>query len=119
MQKFGVRNGPVDRRRLSDQDKSAYNQSGAYGKRASAVKRVKAYRGDRAYQAKRPHCCNSSRHQGTGSYGRQIWVQTFNKQRNRQSRVSTNARVKALDQRWITFTKISTVKKEQKNIPPR
>lgn len=54
MQKFGVKKGPVDRRRLSDQDKAAYNQSGAYGERASAVKRVKAFRGDRAYQAKRP-----------------------------------------------------------------
>ena len=54
MQKFGVKNGPVDRRRLSDQDKQAYNSSGAYGERATAVKRVKAFRGNRAYNAKRP-----------------------------------------------------------------
>ena len=54
MRKFGVKNGPVDRRRLSDQDKSAYNQSGAYGERASAVARTRAYRGNMAYKAKTP-----------------------------------------------------------------
>ena len=54
MQKFGVKNGPVDRRRLSDQDKEAYNSSGAYGERAQAVGRTRAYRGRRAYDAKRP-----------------------------------------------------------------
>lgn len=68
MQKFGVKNGPVDRRRLSDQDKSAYNQSGAYGERASAVKRVKAYRGDRAYQAKRPQAATPQT-PGSGGMG--------------------------------------------------
>ena len=54
MQKFGVKNGPVDRRRLSDQDKAAYNQSGAYGERATAVARTRAYRGNMAYKAKAP-----------------------------------------------------------------
>jgi hypothetical protein len=54
VQKFGVRNGPVDRRRLSDQDKEAYNSSGAYGERAQAVGRTRAFRGRRAYDAKRP-----------------------------------------------------------------
>ena len=68
MQKFGVKNGPVDRRRLSDQDKEAYNSSGAYGERASAVKRVKAYRGDRAYQAKRPVAATEQT-PGTGGIG--------------------------------------------------
>jgi len=68
VQKFGVKNGPVDRRRLSDQDKEAYNQSGAYGERASAVKRVKAYRGDRAYQAKRP-VASTPQTPGTGGMG--------------------------------------------------
>ena len=68
MQKFGVKNGPVDRRRLSDQDKSDYNGSGAYGERASAVKRVKAYRGDRAYQAKRPQAATPQT-PGTGGMG--------------------------------------------------
>jgi len=68
VQKFGVKNGPVDRRRLSDQDKAAYNQSGAYNERASAVKRVKAYRGDRAYQAKRP-VASTPQTPGTGGMG--------------------------------------------------
>ena len=80
MQKFGVKNGPVDRRRLSDQDKEAYNQSGAYGERASAVKRVKAYRGDRAYQAKRP-VASTPQTPGTGGVGVGLGAQI---QRNRE-----------------------------------
>jgi hypothetical protein len=54
VQKFGVKNGPVDRRRLSDKDKSDYNGSGAYNERAQAVGRTRAFRGRRAYDAKRP-----------------------------------------------------------------
>ena len=66
MKKFGVRNGPVDRRRLSDQDKSDYNGSGAYGERAQAVGRTRAYRGMRAYQANRPIAA-TERTPGSGS----------------------------------------------------
>ena len=80
MQKFGVKNGPVDRRRLSDQDKSDYNGSGAYGERASAVKRVKAYRGDRAYQAKRPQA-STPQTPGTGGMGVGLGAQI---ERNRE-----------------------------------
>ena len=80
MQKFGVKNGPVDRRRLSDQDKSDYNGSGAYGERASAVKRVKAYRGDRAYQAKRP-IASTTQTPGTGGMGVGLGAQI---ERNRE-----------------------------------
>ena len=54
MKTAGIRNTPVDRRYLSDQDKSDYNQSGAYGQRAQAVSRTRAYRGNMAYQANRP-----------------------------------------------------------------
>ena len=68
MQKFGVKNGPVDRRRLSDQDKAAYNQSGAYGERASAVARTRAYRGNMAYNAKRPVAA-TEQSPGTGGMG--------------------------------------------------
>ena len=68
MQKFGVRNGPVDRRRLSDQDKEAYNSSGAYGERAQAVGRTRAYRGRRAYDAKRP-IASTPQTPGTGGLG--------------------------------------------------
>ena len=80
MQKFGVKNGPIDRRRLSDQDKQAYNSSGAYGERASAVKRVKAYRGDRAYQAKRP-VASTPHTPGTGGMGVGLGAQI---ERNRE-----------------------------------
>ena len=54
MQKFGVKNGPVDRRRLSDKDKSDYNGSGAYSERAQAVGRTRAFRGRQAYDANKP-----------------------------------------------------------------
>ncbi len=67
MQKFGVKNGPVDRRRLSDQDKQAYNSSGAYGERAKAVSRTRAFRGRRAYDANRPIAATENT-PGTGAY---------------------------------------------------
>ena len=67
MQKVGVRNGPVDRRRLSDQDKQAYNQSGAYGERAQAVGRTRAFRGRRRYDAKRP-IASTAQTPGTGAF---------------------------------------------------
>ena len=53
MRTTGIRNKPVDRRYLSDQDKSDYNQ-GAYQTRASAVGRARAYRGNLAYSANAP-----------------------------------------------------------------
>jgi hypothetical protein len=69
VQKFGVRNGPVDRRRLSDQDKQAYNGSGAYGERAQAVSRTRAFRGLRAYEAKRPQA-STTQTPGTGAFNK-------------------------------------------------
>ena len=54
MRTAGIRNTPVDRRYLSDQDKSDYNNSGGYGKAAQAVGRARAYRGRMAYQQNRP-----------------------------------------------------------------
>ena len=86
MQKFGVKNGPVDRRRLSDQDKQAYNSSGAYGERAQAVGRTRAYRGDRAYQAKRPQAATPQT-PGTGGMGVGLGAQI---ERNRE--IGTNKR---------------------------
>lgn len=80
MQKFGVKNGPVDRRRLSDQDKSDYNGSGAYGERAQAVGRTRAYRGQRAYQAKRPQA-STPQTPGTGGMGVGLGAQI---ERNRE-----------------------------------
>ena len=80
MQKFGVKNGPVDRRRLSDQDKSDYNGSGAYGERAQAVGRTRAYRGMRAYEAKRPQA-STPQTPGTGGMGVGLGAQI---ERNRE-----------------------------------
>ena len=41
MRSAGIRNKPVDRRYLSDQDKADYNNSGGYGRAATAVKRAR------------------------------------------------------------------------------
>ncbi len=68
MKTAGIRNKPVDRRYLSDQDKSDYNNSGEYSKRAGAVKRAKAYRGNMAYQNNRP-IRTVTRTPGTGGFG--------------------------------------------------
>ena len=67
MKTAGLRNTPVDRRYLSDQDKSDYNNSGEYGRRAGAVKRARAYRGNMAYQRNRP-VNTSARTPGTGGF---------------------------------------------------
>ena len=53
MRTAGIKNKPVDRRYLSDQDKSDYNQ-GAYQSRAQAVGRARAYRGNIAYRTNSP-----------------------------------------------------------------
>ena len=87
MQKFGVKNGPVDRRRLSDQDKQAYISSGAYGERAQAVGRTRAFRGRRAYDAKRP-VASTAQAPGTGAFnpdGERI-------QQSRNREIGTNKR---------------------------
>ena len=81
MQKFGVKNGPVDRRRLSDQDKQAYNQSGAYGERAQAVGRTRAFRGRRAYDAKRP-IASTPQTPGTGAFN--SYGEGIQQERNRE-----------------------------------
>lgn len=73
MRTAGIRNKPVDRRYLSDQDKNDYNQ-GAYGKAAQAVSRTRAYRGNMAYQRNRPPA-TVTRRPGTGSMGGGIQVQ--------------------------------------------
>jgi len=70
----GIRNKPVDRRRLKDQDKSDYNNSGAYSKAAQAVGRARAYRGAAAYQRNRP-MATVTRRPGSGSIGGGIALQ--------------------------------------------
>ena len=68
MNAAGLRNKPVDRRYLSDQDKADYNNSGEYGARAGAVKRARAYRGNMAYQRNRP-VRTVVQTPGTGGFG--------------------------------------------------
>ena len=67
MRSAGLRNKPVDRRYLSDQDKSDYNNSGEYGQRATALARARGRRGQMAYQASRP-MNTTSRTPGTGGF---------------------------------------------------
>ena len=88
MRTTGIKNKPVDRRYLSDQDKSDYNQ-GAYQTRAAAVGRARAYRGNLAYSANAPQ--RTVVHTpGTGGMGVGLGAQI---QRN-QEIGSTNRRMK-------------------------
>ena len=48
-----LRNKPLDRRYLSEKDRSDYNQSGAAGRGIAAQKRAKARRGALSWQNKR------------------------------------------------------------------
>ena len=67
MRTAGLRNKPVDRRYLSDQDKSDYNNSGEYGQAAKALSRARQYRGQQAYQRnRRPD--TQGRTPGTGGF---------------------------------------------------
>ena len=54
MRSANLRNKPVDRRYLSDKDKTDYNQSGEYGRRATALSRARGRRGQIAYERNRP-----------------------------------------------------------------
>ena len=69
-----LRNKPVDRRYLSDQDKNDYNQSGEYANRASALSRARGRRGQLAYQYSRPKN-TVTRTPGTGGMGGGIGIQ--------------------------------------------
>ena len=75
MRTAGLRNKPVDRRYLSDQDKSDYNNSGEYGQRASALSRARRRRGSMAYQQNRP-VNTQGRTPGTGGMNKGISVQS-------------------------------------------
>ena len=68
MRTNNLRNKPVDRRYLSDKDKSDYNQSGEYAARATALSRARGRKGAMAYEANRP-MNTQSRRPGTGSFG--------------------------------------------------
>ena len=74
MRSANLRNKPVDRRYLSDQDKSDYNQSGEYAERATALSRARQRKGNMAYQYRRP-MNTQGRTPGTGGNFKGIGVQ--------------------------------------------
>ena len=74
MRTANLRNKPVDRRYLSDKDKSDYNSSGEYAARASALSRARGRKGQMAYQANRP-INTQGRTPGTGGFNRGISIQ--------------------------------------------
>lgn len=67
MRSTNLRNKPVDRRYLSDQDKRDYNQSGEYSSHATALSRARQRRGQMAYQSNRP-MNTQGRTPGSGSF---------------------------------------------------
>ena len=91
MRSAGLRNKPVDRRYLSDQDKSDYNNSGEYGSAARALSRARQYRGQQAYKANKPES-TVTRRPGTGANTSSGQVQ-----RDRMRKVGTDRQTKAQD----------------------
>ena len=47
-------NPPIDRRRLSDEDKALYDRSGMHASAQKALARTRAYRGQQKYERNRP-----------------------------------------------------------------
>ena len=69
MNQANLRNVPVDRRRLSQDDRVTYNAANpGGGERATALKRARAYRGNLAYARNRP-VRTQTRKPGTGGVG--------------------------------------------------
>jgi len=103
----GIRNKPVDRRYLSDQDKSDYNNSGEYADRATAVKRAKAYRGNMAYQKNRP-MSTVTRTPGTGGFGVGLGAQITRNREIGQARRQSEALRPDLDNPLVDIYKPTT-----------
>ena len=74
MKSAGLRNKPLDRRYLRDDEREAYDASGDYNARASALKRTKAYKGQMAYEQNRP-IRTVTRTPGTGGMNSGIGIQ--------------------------------------------
>ena len=68
MRSAGLRNKPIDRRRLNMRDRSDYNNSGEYGERATALSRARQRRGQAAYARNLP-TNTQGRTPGSGSFG--------------------------------------------------
>ena len=74
MKSAGLRNKPIDRRRMSMEDRGVYNQTDGPSRRASALSRARGRRGQMAYERNRPPA-TVSRTPGTGGIGGGIQVQ--------------------------------------------
>ena len=54
MKSAGLRNKPIDRRRMSMEDRGIYNQTDGPSRRSSALSRARGRRGQMAYERNRP-----------------------------------------------------------------
>ena len=63
-----ITNPPIDRRRLSVEDRAAYNRSGGHSRARQAVARTRAYRGRQRYERNK-QMREQTRTPGTGGYG--------------------------------------------------
>ena len=70
----GLRNKPLDRRYLSDQDKADYNASRAPAKAQAALARTRAYKGQQSQRLNTPPR-TQVRRPGSGGFGGGIQVQ--------------------------------------------
>ena len=70
----GLRNKPLDRRYLSDQDKADYNASRAPAKAQAALARTRAYKGQQSQRLNTPPR-TTTRRPGSGGQGGGIQVQ--------------------------------------------
>ena len=86
MRSAGLRNKPIDRRRLSMRDRSDYNNSGEYGSAARALSRARQYRGRQAYRNNTPPN-TQGRSPGTGGFTGGLAIQQM---RNRQAGIRRN-----------------------------
>ena len=74
MNTAGLRNGPVDRRRLSMSERSSYRPN----QRNSALARVKSYKAFNSFQAKKKPFATEQT-PGTGGFTGGIWQQQLRK----------------------------------------
>ena len=109
---MNLRNKPIDRRRLSAQDRHDYNKSGAHQSRVNALKKVKQWRGQQAWQANSPK--KTQVHTpGTGGTTSTEWRHGRHIQQDRQRDVgSTNRRSDQLKNEGIQKSNRGDIYKE-------
>ena len=74
MKSAGLRNKPLDRRRLSARDRADYNASQAPAKAQAALARTRAYKGEQSRRLNKPPR-TTERRPGSGGFGGGIQVQ--------------------------------------------